>query len=383
LAEQKKTLLFITHDTSRTGAPILLLDLIKVLKEEGFIIHTLIRGAKGPLFNEFQKHSHSVLEYSKIEINIKGRGIRHWLTKKSFEYELKKLLAKVDIVISNTISNGQLLGLIAKDFKGPIITYAHELEIISKSFKKIFLDTLRHTHIFAVPCNAVKTFLVEKHNVPDEKFAFLNYYIPPISIQTNNSLPSFMERYKINASMIVGGAGTVEWRKSPDVFIEIAYLVFKQLKDADMQFFWIGADKTSLNYEKLQYDIDRLKLTGKVVIAESIEEAPLFFKAIDLFLLTSKEDPYPLVVLEAALQKVPTIAFSQAGGAPEFIGDDGGSIVDYLDTEMAASAILNYYDNRKNAVKAGLNAYNKLTTLHQNKALIVEQFETMISKYSS
>jgi glycosyltransferase involved in cell wall biosynthesis len=100
-------------------------------------------------------------------------------------------------------------------------------------------------------------------------------------------------------------------------------------------------------------------------------------------LLTSKEDPYPLVVLEAALQKVPTIAFSQAGGAPEFIGDDGGSVVDYLDTEMAASAILNYYDNRKNAVKAGLNAYNKLTTLHQNKALIVEQFETMISKYSS
>jgi glycosyltransferase involved in cell wall biosynthesis len=58
-----------------------------------------------------------------------------------------------------------------------------------------------------------------------------------------------------------------------------------------------------------------------------------------IFALTSREDPYPLVVLEAGLSGVPVVCFQGAGGAPELVEADGGVVVPYLDIELMADSI--------------------------------------------
>ena len=56
-------------------------------------------------------------------------------------------------------------------------------------------------------------------------------------------------------------------------------------------------------------------------------------KTADLLALVSLEDSFPLVGLEAALQGTPTICFQGGGGMPEFVSDDAGFAVAYLDVE--------------------------------------------------
>jgi glycosyltransferase involved in cell wall biosynthesis len=65
-----------------------------------------------------------------------------------------------------------------------------------------------------------------------------------------------------------------------------------------------------------------------------------FLAATEVFLLTSREDPFPLVVLEAAAFGKPIVCFECAGGAPEFVQRDAGVCVPFGDVEAMASAAM-------------------------------------------
>ena len=64
-----------------------------------------------------------------------------------------------------------------------------------------------------------------------------------------------------------------------------------------------------------------------------------WFRAGDVFLLPSREDPFPLVCLEAAEAGMPVVCFAEAGGMPDFVEDDAGFVVPYLDVEAMAEAV--------------------------------------------
>ena len=64
-----------------------------------------------------------------------------------------------------------------------------------------------------------------------------------------------------------------------------------------------------------------------------------YYLAADVFLLTSREDPFPLVNLEALARGLPVVAFGDAGGAPEALDDDAGVVVPYLDVPEMARAL--------------------------------------------
>jgi len=60
---------------------------------------------------------------------------------------------------------------------------------------------------------------------------------------------------------------------------------------------------------------------------------------MDIFALTSREDPFPLVMLEAAAIKLPMVCFAQSGGGPEFAEIGGGLVVPYLDVPAFAGCL--------------------------------------------
>jgi glycosyltransferase involved in cell wall biosynthesis len=65
-----------------------------------------------------------------------------------------------------------------------------------------------------------------------------------------------------------------------------------------------------------------------------------YFVAADVFLLSSRVDPFPCVVHEAMAVGLPVVAFDQSGGAVEALRDGAGVIVPYGDYHQAAEAIL-------------------------------------------
>ncbi len=85
-----------------------------------------------------------------------------------------------------------------------------------------------------------------------------------------------------------------------------------------------------------------------------------YLRAADVFLLTSREDPFPLVALEAAQCGVPIVCFADAGGMPAFVEADAGAVVPFADVEAMAGAVtaLCADDTRRHAL--GARARQKL-----------------------
>src|SRR5690606_2041009 len=92
-------------------------------------------------------------------------------------------------------------------------------------------------------------------------------------------------------------------------------------------------------------DLARLGLEDRVHFVGEVVDPVDLFSQLDAFCLTSREDPFPLVMLEAAGTGAPIVSFPN-GGVVEFVGDDGseerrGVVVPYLDADAMADAVAN------------------------------------------
>ena len=377
-------LLFISHDDTRTGAPILLLNLHNAIKKNHptVEIHFLIKNYTGQIFDSFKSVATT---YSLFNNEVPS------IIKKIFRKVFKiNLLSKVDqklqeidiksfdLILSNTITNGDILPIIRKYFSGPIISYIHELEIASKLFttNAEIQGVLSCTNFFLTPSNAVKTFIEEAFNIQNNQIDWLPYYIHLASKEMKHHLKESSVRPD-KTTMVVGGCGTIDWRKGIDVFLQIAYYVKQTMPEKDIVFKWKGATE-GIDLEKLQYDLEKSGLIASVEIMLAGGEMDKYFEELDVFLLTSREDPFPLVVLESADFCVPTICFDGAGGAQEFVSTDKGTIVPYFSIKDASEAIANYFANSDLRKKHGQNAKKQVKEIYNNHQLISSLFINIV-----
>ena len=89
-----------------------------------------------------------------------------------------------------------------------------------------------------------------------------------------------------------------------------------------------------------------------------------YFCAADVFAMVSREDPFPLVCLEAAALGKPILCFRDAGGMPEFVEDDAGFCVPFLDVEAMAEAIKRFQTDGGLLADRGLAARAKVIARH-------------------
>lgn len=373
------TILIISHDATRTGAPILLINLARLLKEQGYKIEFLLKRG-GELVDEFKSIGHCYIYYvskgsnliSRITNKITGSHVSH--------LDIRALNWKDYLfVLSNTITNGDILPVIRENYKGKIVSYIHELEMAASFFTtpNDVERLLSSTDHFLTPSYAVKNFLIKKFGLNPGNVEILSYYIPGFSGHDKRATKPSLE----DNNFIVGAAGTPDWRKSPDLFVLVAATVFRKLPDAAIKFIWKGVSATAFQTEteRLRFDVRKLHLEEKVLFEPSSGEMSEFYGSLDLFLLTSREDPYPLVVLEAAAASVPAICFIESGGAIEFIeSSNGGSGVPYLNIEAMADEIIYYFKNSQQVNEKGNNAKLQLEQTHQNKNFIIGQFENIL-----
>jgi len=106
-----------------------------------------------------------------------------------------------------------------------------------------------------------------------------------------------------------------------------------------MYFIWLGKLWDKPLYDSVLVDIQKLGLQSRVRFVGLVENPLHYFAAADAFALTSREDPFPLVCLEAASTGCPIVCFDKAGGANELVEDDAGIVVPYLDVQRMAESL--------------------------------------------
>lgn len=105
---------------------------------------------------------------------------------------------------------------------------------------------------------------------------------------------------------VVLGVGGGDVRKGVDLWPAIARPVLARRPSAF--FVWVGPVDRSLR-PWLSHDIEATGHEDRLVLTGAMENVLPFYAMADVFLLSSREDPFPSVVLEAMANGLPVVAF--------------------------------------------------------------------------
>jgi len=159
---------FISHDASRSGAPLLLLDLIRLLNETGLYECAVLLKNGGVLTADFEKVANTFIwniPESKLTTRNLLQRISCRFSSRLVESNRKnEILYKVresSVIINNTITNGELLKIITTGYSGLVLSYIHELKMSSFRFStNLGINlTILLSHRFITPSYAVKLYL--------------------------------------------------------------------------------------------------------------------------------------------------------------------------------------------------------------------------------
>ena len=136
---------------------------------------------------------------------------------------------------------------------------------------------------------------------------------------------------------IVLNVGYADLRKGVDIFLALAEQIARLRPGA--VFLWLGDAHPYLE-PWLKFDIERRGLNN-VRLLPFDEDVGLWFGGADVFLSTSREDPFPSVVLEALSVGLPVVAIEDSGGHAALIAGDSrlGALIPYSDPALGAARI--------------------------------------------
>ncbi|MCC6445387.1 MAG: glycosyltransferase family 4 protein [Armatimonadetes bacterium] len=298
------------------------------------------------------------------------KGILGRIDKRFRRMGLKARLERerIDLIYSNTVSNSDTLAFLA-DTGCPVITHVHDLEHSIRCYvgeKNFNLICKYSRHYIAVSC-AVRDNLVENHRIPENRVSVVYGFVPSSAPQPACQIDS---RDRIRAkldippeALVVAAAGSLNWWKAPEMFVHLARTAHRK-QPGKVYFLWVGGKAEGPEFGGIQNDIHKSGLSRFVRFTGSLPNPLDYFLASDIFALVSREDSFPLVVLEAASVGKPVLCFDGAGGAVEFVEDDCGFIVPYMDIEAMADQIIRLADSQNLRHSLGQRAVAKVSERH-------------------
>ncbi|HLM01518.1 MAG TPA: glycosyltransferase family 4 protein [Pyrinomonadaceae bacterium] len=346
-----KRILFIGHEASRSGAPMILLHFLEWLKENdsSFEADLLLLQPGGDLEDEYRKVINTYVLPRKAEKPSLFRRGANFLRKKLLRApglpDLPVFTRRYDVVLGNTVISLEYLKLFRqKGFR--TISWLHELDFAVNLFsREKFIELSADVDRFLVVSKAVEEML-KRFGIRKKTHQVYGFSKAGEPLATAAGIEAVKKELGIPPdAFIVGASGTIEWRKGADIFLQAARA--SAARCDDIYFLWVGGKSpySSAEYDRVRYDFERLGLKEKVIFTGLQKNPHKFYAAMDLFVLTSREDPFPLVCLEAASHGKPTICFDKAGGMTEFVGADAGAIVPYGDIEALCEKIIYFYEN--------------------------------------
>jgi glycosyltransferase involved in cell wall biosynthesis len=346
--DRKLRVLVVGHDAARAGAQIVLLTMLREWQKQGKCDFKLVLLGDGVLRKEFEVVCDTLVLKDHATDDLKKLALE------AFSQPVP------DVILANTSTIGSTLESL-KQLGVPIVAYIHELQ---KSIERwapgpIMRATVENSDHFIAVSAPVADNLHRTHRIPPEKISSINEYITTSDCVSLERLQILRAELGIQPhEKIVFGCGTMDWRKGPDLFAKAALEVLKKIPEA--RFFWIGSDmgdEYSTSAHRLAKDA-RIRFLGE-------RENPRDYLALGhVFFLSSREDPFPLVALEAADAGIPVVCFADAGGMPEFVGNTCGCTIPFENTKAAAEALMELLINERIRKKTGLMAQNKVRAKH-------------------
>lgn len=284
-------------------------------------------------------------------------------------------LQQFGLIYSNTLCNGLLLERLPYG-DVPIITHVHELDFgIDVLGAQNMASVIRQTSHFIVCARILGDRLHQRFRIPRERISVHYECIPYEAVVGRASAVSpaeLRDRYHIpDDAFVLTACGTLDIRKAPDLFVQLAAYVRRESRGTrPVRFLWIGKVNDQVFYQALQHDLRRLGLQDDLTFVGELESPHSLLALADVFCLTSREDPFPLVMLESAALGKPVLCFEGAGGGAEFCAEGGGLAVPFLDVAAMADVCVSLMRDDERRLAQGQRAADAVRTKFNTEVAI-------------
>jgi glycosyltransferase involved in cell wall biosynthesis len=361
--------LVVSHSAEPTGAPIALLRILRWCVEHALIEPTVVLRQDGELVREFEKLGPTSLVSATTEHRMQvalesvpfGDTALAAATFAS-DYRLRRICErrKVEVIYVNSAVESRVAAAL-KPLGLPVVTHVHELEreLLTMVGRDGIKKVIDESDALIAVSGAVRKMLLT-YGADSARIADVQEPIgdgEPVSESERSTARSTVFGVDDNATVVVVGCGKPSWRKGTDAFLRVAQRVVANAPaDTKVVFRWIGGTLPNGALSTLTEDIACLGLHDQVAVVPHRPDVDALLAAADVFISTSREDPNPLVVLEAAATGCPVVCFRSAGGAEELADAGGGKAVPYLDANAMADAVLALIESPKERERLGEKA---------------------------
>lgn len=328
--------LFISHEATRTGAPIALLQQLRHITACSDDIKPevlLLDG--GDMVDEFKALCPTYKGWR--DYTSMNRILRR-LKVKRVAYPYLHLFSKgdVDCIYANTVASFKAACHLKAKLGIPLIGHVHESENLM--FQHPWAPGLLPSFdAFVTVSELAARNLTENYAISPNRVAIQH----PVSVWVDRFMKGDVDvcPYDFREdALLVGLFCNETWFKSLDMVPGLVKLFRKQHPDVKCRFVIVG-DFCEITRHRLDYELRLLGCQEDVIFAPVVDNPLCYHARFDMFLLLSREESFSLVAQEAALMETPIIGFQGVTGAAEWVRDDAGILVPYLDMEEIGHAI--------------------------------------------
>lgn len=340
----KPTVLLVSHEASRTGAPILSLNVAQHLTQHFNVVALLL--GPGNLTEAFRESGAIVAgpldRSSPMGTSLAVTGFLN--------------AHKIDFAIVNSLESNVVLKPLAEHFI-PAVSLIHEFAIYTRPQSAIQNALLWASQtvfssratldsaVQALPqlgdCS-IPVLAQGKSIVPGE--AQDEAYVIAEKLRLQHAI---RPRDQDPDTIIILGAGRVQLRKGVDIFIECATRVINSAIGHKCRFVWIGDNynpETDIAYSVyLQDQIQRSGIAEQFSIICETAQIEEVYAMSDMLLLSSRLDPLPNVAIDAMVRGLPVLCFDRTTGIAEILKRnelESACVAPYLDTGNMADKII-------------------------------------------
>lgn len=350
---------FLVHDASLTGAPIVSLNFIKWIheNEKDIIVSTLIY-RDGPLRVKFERYSEVFIlwKYSERATSSVTRRLfqfydlsRYFIYRVIKRWDVDYINSSASVVTYTRFLNSRSKKILhVHEMLTGLRDYCGREELVNLSEDCSFIisasDTVKRdlSEYCGIKSLVIHEF-VDHHLIDSDQ----------VSLRDKLGIP--------DKAVIIGGCGRASLRKGFDLYLRIA----REMVDGneELYFIWIGnGSHTTIEEEVFKtsdHQRNRIFVIDETILARSL------MRDFDIFLILSREDPFPLVAIENALNGIPLICFQDATGlSPLFKGNEN-LMVKYESVDQVMDVMKELLTDVKNRKQRGkkfqLNAMKYIT----------------------
>ncbi|SDB64995.1 Glycosyltransferase involved in cell wall bisynthesis [Flavobacteriaceae bacterium MAR_2010_188] len=319
-----KTILFVVHESKKSGAPLLLLNLLRMFEQSAAFNIEILISKTGELDDAFDAIAATYFYNPKYlsALNLKSKILRKVLPKaqtlKRYQKNLyHNLEAKnYDCIYFNSLGCYPIFPFL-ENYKAKKVVHVHELnDVVSGMDQHTVKKMLNNADVIVSSYNVVTDFLKNQFQIQQNDILQNAVYLFPdrkVAIDALDEVPK-----PADAIFRIGGCGSVELRKGTDIFVDFAIKTIKEMPEVSLEFIWVGNAQTELA-ETLKATIKTEKLEHHITFVGSTPTPEVYFKTLDVFFLSSREEAFGLVALENAYCKNPLVCFDIIGDLPLFI----------------------------------------------------------------